>query len=157
MEKNKIINYKYLCLKWVGHRRRKSCRCLITACSRENLSKNMLRVGTIIRHSRVRRDNCTKLGLYCILQVIQVLSVLTFLGSVIVHTMYHNNNAYIETKYTHYLSKNQAFLLQFFENLCFLSKIHRPMVWKNRLIGKPMNFSLQPRSSSMNICLLYVD
>ena len=44
--------------------------------------------------------------------------------------MYHNNNAYIETKYTHYLSKNQGFLLQFFENLCFLSKIHRPMVWK---------------------------
>ena len=79
----------------------------------------MLRVDTIIRHSRVRRDNGTQLGLYCILQVIQVLSVLTFLGSVILHTMYHNNNAYIETKYTHYLSKNQGFLLQFFENMWF--------------------------------------
>ena len=33
--------------------RRKSCSALITACSREILSKNMLRVYTIIRDSRV--------------------------------------------------------------------------------------------------------
>ena len=35
--------------------RRKSCSALITACSREILSKNMLRVYTIIRDSRVSK------------------------------------------------------------------------------------------------------
>ena len=42
--------------------RRKSCRCLITACSRENLPKNMLRVGTIIRHSRVLKTSSFMIG-----------------------------------------------------------------------------------------------
>ena len=44
--------------------RRKSCRCLITACSRENLPKNMLRVGTIIRHSRASRVNDRMMDLF---------------------------------------------------------------------------------------------
>ena len=54
--------------------------------------------------------------------------------------MYHNNNAYIETKYTHYLSKNQGFLLQLFENYLDHQEVPKRTYFVSSILGENLDF-----------------